>query len=288
MKYLALIALILITAACTETKNIKFEYAKRIAGPAFMIEREALAGNFVLTLFERVHAPGKPAHIYIEADDASSGLNPTPKEPIGLRLASIDKSPNVIYAARPCQYGHEFKPFQVTPSRDRVCETKYSKTHRFAPEVLQSYMALLDSLKARYGFTSFRIIGHSGGGAIGALLAAERSDITSLTTISGLLDNDSYTRYLRDYRYAVTEDFNGSLNAASIARKIADLPQIHYRGGTDDITPPETLNTYLQASGNFHSNRCIKTVLIQDNGYMDGWANKWKALLKDIPSCRRT
>lgn len=42
--------------------------AERIARPAFMVERRLSAGPMDFQLWERMHAPGAPANVYIEGD----------------------------------------------------------------------------------------------------------------------------------------------------------------------------------------------------------------------------
>lgn len=273
-------------AGCMDYKMSRWETAKRLTGPTFMVDRELQAGEFVLTLFERIHKRGGSAHVYIEGDDVETGSNPTPKNPIGLHMATRDKSSNVIYIARPCQYSKTYNKFKETPMEDKTCDVKYSKTHRFAPEVIASYNAALDELKKRWGIRSFDLYGHSGGGAIAALLAADRDDITSLTTVAGNLDHKAYSNSLirrkTNSKY-VFEPLEGSLNPVDVAYKTKDIPQYHYIGGSDDVMPPAALYSYLSAIG---PTNCVYYDIIQENNYTDGWVDKWPELLKEKPVCR--
>ena len=40
----------------------------------------------------------------IFADGSANSDNPTPVNPMLLKLATMDKRPNIVYIARPCQY----------------------------------------------------------------------------------------------------------------------------------------------------------------------------------------
>ncbi len=75
-----------------------------------MYPRVVDASPFNITVYERVYKEGGTINIYIEGDGFAwvsrkkKSLDPTPKTPMALKLASMDGSSNVIYIARPCQY----------------------------------------------------------------------------------------------------------------------------------------------------------------------------------------
>src|SRR5262245_4836743 len=81
-----------------------------IARGAGLARAEIDAPPFRLAAWSRVSEPGAPLRIYIEGDGRAwltrqqRSDDPTPRNAIGLRLASADMSPNVAYLARPCQY----------------------------------------------------------------------------------------------------------------------------------------------------------------------------------------
>lgn len=299
-----LFALTLITAlslsACNSARQ---ETAARIAGPAFMVDRQLQAGDFTLTLFERIHDRGGVAQIYIEGDhidtslirhlDEKNRFDATPSAPVALSLAAKDPAKNVIYIARPCQYSQRKSTWKATPNEGKKCDQKYTTTHRFAPEVIASYNAALDEIKLRWGVGAFNIYGHSGGGTIGALLASQRKDILSLTTIAGNLDHRIYSHYYNipaeDQKFLAQTDhpqfapMTGSLNAADIAKSIKNVPQYHYIGGQDTIMPPATLHSFLRAT---ETSRCIQHKIIPGNTHTTGWADSWASILKDKPKCK--
>lgn len=260
-------------AGCTTPDLLRKETAKRIAGPAWMIERQIPAGQFSLTLFERMHERSAPANIYIGDDgnairtDYFKSRNPTPENPVALHLAALDKSDNVVYIARPCQYSE-------LVSKDDDCEKTYWNDKSFSSEVLTAYNGVLDDIRDRYGIAEFNLIGHSGGGAIAAILAAQRDDVSSLRTVAGNLDHKAQS----DYHGLPI--WTGSLNAIDYAADLKDIPQMHYIGGQDENVPPAILHNYLQAIGD---NQCVKYDLIQEAEHQRGWADKWPELLKQNP-----
>lgn len=248
-----------------------------------MVQRDLQAGYFSLRLFERIHDRGGIANIYIEGDDVRTGIDPTPQTPVSLMLAAKDKAANVIYIARPCQYKGRFHAFKQTSGEANGCSFEYTKTKRFAPEVIASYNSALDELKRRWNITNFNIYGHSGGGAIAAILAAERNDILTLTTIAGIMDTDSYSARLLEPKHSKHLGFEGSLNPADSAATVKNIPQIHYVGDADTIIPTASLNAFMNMMG---PTNCAQIEIIKDATYTEGWTEKWPELLKTKPTCK--
>lgn len=274
-------------SGCFAKQTIGEQAANRLANPAFMNKRTLEAGDFVLTLYERIHDRGGIADLYIGGDDPEIAYDGMSGSLIGLHLASRDKAKNVIFIARPCQFDvGANKWLSSYQDKDQSCDLKYLKTARFAPEVIASYNAALDELRARWGITGFNLYGHSGGGVIGALLASERHDILSLTTVSSMLDNVAYSAAKSKEGkgwYNQYQPLTDSLNAADIAAQLSALPQYHYIGGADEVVPPAALFGYLK---NIGLTNCVHYTMIQENGYTAGWVDKWPDLLKDKPVCR--
>lgn len=256
--------------------SMRDEVAQRIAAPAWMVERQIPASPFSLTAFERMHTHHAPANIYIEGDGLAwvtkrqKSLDPTPKNPVALHLASRDKADNVAYIARPCQYSGML-------AADTPCDNAYWGHKRFAPEVIESYQIALDEIKQRYNITSFNLIGFSGGGAVAAILAAGRDDVDSLRTVAGNLDHRAHSAH-HEVSY-----LKGSLNPPDYADKLSGVAQVHYIGGQDDIVPPMILHSYLQALG---ASSCVKYQFVQEAAHEEGWVNKWPELLKQNVECR--
>ncbi len=265
--FLSLIALC--GCIATTLPYMRAETAQRIAAPAWMIKRDISAQPFSLRAYERIHDRGGVAHIYIEGDGAEYTSpeewesNPTPKNPVALHLASKDNAQNVIYIARPCQYTEML-------SSTETCDEKYWKESRFSSEVIGAYTNALDEVAARYDIGAFHLIGYSGGAAIATLLSAERNDILSVRTVSGILDHKAQRELLN------LTQLSDSLSPNDEALNLTNVPQYHFIGGQDAIVPPAVTHSYLQS---MPPTNCVQTMVIQEAGYEDGWVNKWPELL---------
>jgi poly(3-hydroxybutyrate) depolymerase len=83
-------------------------------------------------------------------------------------------------------------------------------------------------------------VGYSGGGAMAALIAARRSDISCLVTVAAPLDTHAWTDALRVSRLDL------SLNPADAADKLRNVRQTHFRGGRDMVVPPAASRRFLE------------------------------------------
>ena len=176
----------------------------------------------------------------------------------------------MAYLARPCQYTGVLA--ENTP-----CDSGYWTHKRFAPEVIRAYNTALDEIKARYDIEGFHLTGFSGGGAVAALLAAQRDDVLSFRTVAGNVDHRAHSNF-HDVSY-----LDGSMNPPEFSEKLAEVPQYHFIGGQDPIVPPAILHSYLQKLGDTN---CVQYKFIQEAEHTEGWVEKWPELLKESPTCR--
>ncbi len=284
-KKLLLPALALLSlGACSTFMESRETVAKRIAYPAFMLERQIPAGDFNLMAWERVRKKGSSANIYIEGDGLSwispsqRSLDPTPKNPVALNLAAMDKSPNVIYLARPCQYsGNEiWRDALPKYNGEGFCPSKYWTDSRYAPEVIKSMSIALDEIKRRHQISEFHLIGFSGGAIVAALLAADRPDVKSFRSVAGNMDTDAFTSVHE------VSPLTGSLNPVDRAAELRFIPQHHYVGGEDEVIPPAIFSSYEQAVS---PSQCLAVSFVPDVGHEYGWVDKWPELLKRPLGC---
>lgn len=274
LKSLTVAALLAGIAACTTAVNeLREVAAERIARPAFMVERRLSTGGMNFQLWERMHERYQPANLYIEGDGSPSYLDrtitddPTPENPVGLHLASRDNADNLVYISRPCQFLEE--------AAQNTCNIKFWSTRRFSPEVLAAYNEALDEIKLRYDITEFNLIGYDGGANIAAQLATVRKDIASLRTVAGNLNPD----VVFAERHKLDPD---NIKAPDIAPRLANLPQHHFTGAGDEVTPPAVYHSFRQAMGD---SRCVHYTLVQDADHERGWVEKWPELLKSSVEC---
>lgn len=270
--FLTLACTAALLTGCASHSVVRDDVAKRTAGPVFMIPRDIPTEKFIIQSYERVYTKNQSATIYIEGDGAgiesakTFGDNPTPTDPIALRLAAQDGSTNVIWVGRPCQYNKGWKD-------GKECPVEYSTTKRYAPEVIDTYNQVLDNIKAYYNIPSFDVVGYDGGAAIAVILGSQRADIKSIRTVAGNLDPHTVAN-LNGQPYQ-----EGSLNPLDFAAGIANIPQRHFIGKGDTVTPPAVYNSFAQAVS---QGQCLNVSLVDNADHAEGWTEQWK-VLKSIP-----
>jgi dienelactone hydrolase len=186
-------------------------------------------GLFVLAAYASHPVTDTPdvLTVYLEGDGlawlnpSTASQDPTPLNPLALKLAVRDPGRSVAWLARPCQYTVKDQP--------QVCSIKWWTSHRFAEEVIAASTAAIDQLKRRVNAHHIALVGYSGGGAVAALIAARRADVIHLTTVAGNLDHGLWTRW-----HALTP-LSGSLNAADVASSLTGIAQTHWVGGRDTV-----------------------------------------------------
>lgn len=260
------------------TRTSLINTAQNIAAPADMKMRVVKAEPFNITIFERIREPGAEAVVYVEGDGLAwlgrrtPSKDPTPRNPLALKLAALDPAPNVIYIARPCQY--------TKMANNTACYERYWTSARFAPEAVAALDKTLNDIQTRGHIPAFHLVGFSGGGAMAPLVAARRSDVQSVRTVAGNLDHETVNRVHR------TSRLSGSLNARNVAKDLADIPQIHFIGTKDKVVTPEVYQSYLNAIP-ADRRHCIRNIAIAAE-HEKGWAEAWPKLVQEEPQCRTT
>ena len=248
-------------------------HADSLAGPAGL-RRELIDGDgFVLTAFSRINQPRQPVRVYIEGDGQAwlsrtqPALDPTPHQAEGLALAAADPSPNVVYLARPCQ----FTPMDM----NLQCGPPWWTGKRYAPEVVSSMNSAVSQIANRVPGEPVELVGYSGGGALAVMISARRSDVSSIRTVAGNLD-DEFVNRLHD-----VSSMPESKNAIEVANEVASIPQVHFSGAEDQVVPPAVAERFVARTGS----RCARVVTVADMGHDSNWSSRWPALLSDLPGC---
>lgn len=289
---------VLLLSSCASHPVMEDDTVKRTAMPVFMLERKVPTELFLLEARERVYDRHSAATVYIEGDgvpyidEKHVSDDPTPADPVALRLAAQDGDSNVIWLARPCQYFKEWRGYGAgdktgdqtgdqasnqanDKSGHKACPKAYWTDRKFAPEVIESYNMALDNIKAYYGIPAFNLVGYDGGAVIAMALAAQRHDIKSLRTVAGNLAPD-VTAQIHNYQ------FNGqnSVNPQDYADRLESMPQRHFIGRLDRVTPPVVYNSYAQ---NVQDGKCLNATLVDNADHQLGWVEQWKTL-KTLPT----
>jgi pimeloyl-ACP methyl ester carboxylesterase len=241
--------------------------AEELAAGGALERRSFSANGFDLTAYlsPLEQCRGRNLHVYIEGDGlawvSSSRISsdPSPVNPVALRLAVKDPAECRLYLARPGQY-----------ASGGSCSNSYWTGQRFAPEVVAAYQGVLGRIKAESGVASFRLIGFSGGGAVAALVAAQRDDISQLITVAGNLDTAFWTK-----KHRLTP-LSGSLNPADFAAELGQVEQFHLIGAEDKNVGLEVFNAYLE---HFPERSWIASRVIADFSHGCCWDEVWPEVL---------
>ena len=200
-----------------------------------MTPRLLQARGFSTLSFERPGRQHTTLAVYIEGDGRAwlnpwqPSTDPTPTDPIGLKLAAADTAGPLIYLARPCQ-------FVMTDA----CSNRRWTTARLSREVIDLFQQIIDDAMRRTNSTRLGLVGYSGGGALAALLAERRRDVAWLITVAANLDLSEWARL------AEVEPLSGSIDPADAATGITKLKQIHFAGGRDRVVPPAVTEAFVR------------------------------------------
>jgi pimeloyl-ACP methyl ester carboxylesterase len=130
--------------------------------------------------------PG-PLFVYIEGDgfayvdERTPSSDPTPRDPVALRLAAADPAAAILYLGRPCQFA---------PGRsDRRCTLRDWTVDRFSEPAVDAIDRAIGQQRR-----PIVLVGYSGGGVIAALLATRRRDVERVVAIAAPLDLDRWTK----------------------------------------------------------------------------------------------
>ena len=173
--------------------------------------------------------PSERLTIYLEGDGMAwvtpsrISADPTPRDPLALRLALAQPGGAAAYLGRPCQYVFT----------TGGCNQALWTSRRFAPEVVTASNEAIDHLKRRFDARELTLVGYSGGGALALLVAARRADVTRVVTVAGNLDHQAWTSLHR------INALHGSLNPADNASATQRIRQWHFVGEKDAVIPPQ-------------------------------------------------
>ena len=254
--------------ACVSLQDRR-ETASAIAQDGNFALFQLEAGKFRLqTYYRGQDLQGGTLAVYIEGDGQAwkqknvLSDDPTPVDPVALKLAVQDPSVAVLYIARPCQY--------LGAEELKNCPPQYWSTHRYAEEVIAAINAAVDWGVNQSGAVGVSLYGYSGGGAVAALVAARRQDVVSLITIAANLDHVSWTRLQG------ISPLSGSLNPADMSDELKDIPQVHFAGSDDRIVPVSVLESYRE---HFTDKTRITLKVIPGFDHHCCWTESWPDLL---------
>lgn len=223
------------------------------------------AGGFRLFALRRQAPPSATLTVYIEGDGAPwpsvfrPPADPTPLRPIALALADRDPAPAVAYLGRPCQY--------LDNTERAGCDVAYWSGLRYSEAVLRALDEAVGRLKSHAGARALRLVGHSGGGVVAALLAQRRDDVASLITVAAPLALSEWTG---------AQDLTplaGSLDPLAQPPAAAWAAAFHFAGAGDAVVPPAIVARFVQARGG-------RMEIIDGFDHDCCWVRDWAELLR--------
>lgn len=260
-----IVGIALVLACCSDVHGVRLQQATAIAEDGGLTPRLLDSGRYRILSYERPGPAGGVLTIYFEGDGRAwvnpwqPSTDPTPTDPIGLKLAAADPLRPLVYFARPCQFvGTE------------GCDNRLWTGARLSNEIVETYQRLIDAAMQRTGSTRLGLVGYSGGGALATLIAERRADVAWLVTVAADLD---LTEWVRLKRLA---PLPGSLNPAEYANRIDRLPQIHLTGSDDTVVPPAVAEAFLRL---FPKSSAARLIVVPGFEHECCWADAWRRLI---------
>lgn len=268
---LALCVWLLAACSSVPAPQLRSQRVETLAASKGWLPSTVNAGKFRLMRYmPSSYVADEHLTVYIEGDGLAwingqqPSSDPTPNNPLALRLALAHPQGNAAYVGRPCQY---------VGADSAGCAERYWTHQRFTPEVIEASSLALDGLMQQLGASKITLVGYSGGAAVALLLAARRSDITQVITVAGNLDHHAWTQRMK------IDALTGSLNPADAIAQLQYIPQTHFAGDADRIIPKSLIIDFSQR---FPLKK--QPVVIVKAGYDHRccWADHWPQLLREV------
>jgi pimeloyl-ACP methyl ester carboxylesterase len=208
----------------------------------------------------------KTLHIYVDGDGnpwigpGRPAADPTPRNPLVLRLMAGDPSP-AVYLGRPCH----------AETMDQGSCGVWDWTHgRYAEKIVASMAEATRRIIANRTFDRLVLIGFSGGGTLAMLMAERIPGLTDVVTLAGNLDVEAWTR---QHGYSA---LTGSLDPAKLRPLRRGIRQWHWIGADDRRVPPELLLGAVQSGPH------VRVTVLPGMDHTCCWEETWPRLLREI------
>lgn len=271
MKRLHLIIVTALLAGCSSIPSIesRWDSAELLLNQHGWQQRLISTSTFdLMSAFPSSVTADSSLTVYIEGDGLAwitsrqPSTNPTPVNSVGLKLSINHGAGNAAYLARPCQYVVDDK-----------CNVQYWTSNRFAPEVIEASSRAIDKLKEQFSAQQLVLVGYSGGGAVAAILAAQRDDVDKLVTVAGNLNHQAWTMFHR------ISQLNGSLNPDDYQTSLAKIEQVHFVGENDTVIPPFLVSDFV---ARLPESSSAEVIVVPGQSHGCCWESIWATLLESM------
>ena len=207
--------------------------------------------------------------IYIEGDGKAwlsrsrISTDPTPDDPVALRLALRDPAPAVVYLARPCQY--------VDAKNVAKCEPSLWTGGRYSRGVIETMDRAITASKLSPE-QRLTLVGYSGGGVVATHVASRRLDVDELVTVAAPLDVVAWTNY-----HGVSPLKDSPTQSERMPGQ-GPKRQFHFHGGRDLVVPPVVIDGYRRWAEGAN----VHFVTVPEFRHRCCWARDWETLLSVI------
>lgn len=253
-----LVAMVLVR--CAAPAHTFDEQAKNLG-----YERRVIVGTqFGHVVYAKAGAPEERLHVYLGGDGTPwlagrPAVDPTPRNPLALRLLAIDPAP-AVYLGRPCYHGQ---------AGDGPCTPWLWTTGRYSEDVVASLALVVRRLIQEGHHSHIAWFGYSGGGALAVLLAPRFQETDAVVTIAANLDTDAWAAY------AWGGDLPGSLNPAARYPLPTQVSQRHYAGGADRVVPPHLMAPAAARLG-------ADLIVVEDFDHVCCWERLWPGIIREV------
>jgi len=205
--------------------------------------------------------------IYIEGDGSSwihgqfPSNDPTPQDPIGLRLALAQPRGAVAYLARPCQF--------IGLAEPQICHSQIWTSARFSQTVVNSTNQAIDLLKAQTHAQKVVLVGYSGGATIALLVAVQRHDVQKVISVAGNVNPHLWVSNLG------MKSLTDSLDPRDEISNLVSTPQVYLVGSKDRVLSPELTHKFVNL---FPLDSRPKVIEMKDNDHSCCWVEQWPLL----------
>jgi len=194
---------------------------------------------------------------------------------------------DIVILERPC--------YAVTSKQDPNClDLKWTMQDRMSADIIAAMSQAIDAVKTRRGKSDVHLLGVSAGGSIAILVAAERSDISSIKTLNAPFDFPLVDAQQKRVMAAITaasgirstaKDGESHMCSSPCVdpilrvREVRSIPQVHYFGSLDVMVPPANAEAYRRRL----SSNCARFIQVAMSHDDEQAVKLWRRGIDDDP-----